>query len=370
MATLRIAGLAKAFGGNRVLSDVNLTVASGELIAILGASGSGKTTLLRLICGFERADSGTIEVDARVVSGPGLHVPPEQRQIGYVAQEGALFPHLSVADNIVFGLPRQLRRTHQRVGELLELVGLPASFAERPPQALSGGEQQRVALARALAPSPKLVLLDEPFSALDAALRVETREAVAAALTAAGATALLVTHDQAEALSMGHEVAVLRQGQLVQVADPVTLYRHPEDADLARFVGEAVLLPGVATDGHATCALGQLRLASNVREGQVDVLVRPEQIRLAPGYHAQGVRARVCSVTFYGHDASVSLLLSDRRPARRVVARVAGHASPQPGAEVTLSVEGDVIAFPAERSRAEEGPSVGVTDLLGTVSSL
>jgi iron(III) transport system ATP-binding protein len=360
MATLRIADLAKAFGDHRVLSDVNLTVASGALVAILGASGSGKTTLLRLICGFERPDAGTIEVDERIVSGPSLHVPPEQRQIGYVAQEGALFPHLSVADNIVFGLPRRLRRTHQGVGELLELVGLPASFAARPPQALSGGEQQRVALARALAPSPKLVLLDEPFSALDAALRVETREAVAAALAAAGATALLVTHDQAEALSMGHEVAVLRQGRLVQVADPVTLYRRPEDAELARFVGEAVLLPGVAVDGQAMCALGQLPLASRVGKGPIEVLVRPEQIRLAPGEHTPGVRARVCSVTFYGHDASVSLLLPDQRPAQRVVARVAGHASLQPGTEVTLWVEGDVVAFSAGGSRSGEHSPVGL----------
>jgi iron(III) transport system ATP-binding protein len=366
MATLRITGLAKSFGGNRVLSGVDLTVASGALVTILGASGSGKTTLLRLVCGFERADAGTIEVDDRLVFGPGLHVPPEQRQIGYVAQEGALFPHLSVADNIVFGLPRRLRRTHQRVGELLELVGLPASFAARPPQALSGGEQQRVALARALAPSPKLVLLDEPFSALDAALRAETREAVADALAAAGTTALLVTHDQAEALSMGHATAVLRAGRLVQVADPVTLYRHPEDADLARFVGEAVVLPGTAAHGQVVCALGKLPLASSTREGAVDVLVRPEQIRLASGVDESGVRARVCGVTFYGHDASVSLLLSDLGPVRRVVARVAGHASPQPGAEVTLSVEGEVIAFPAEGNSVGEGIS---RDPAGVVTS-
>jgi iron(III) transport system ATP-binding protein len=334
-----------------VLSGVDLTVASGALVTILGASGSGKTTLLRLICGFERADAGTIEVDERTVSGPGLHVPPEQRQIGYVAQEGALFPHLTVADNIGFGLPRRLRRTRQRVTELLELVGLPASFAGRPPQALSGGEQQRVAVARALAPCPQLVLLDEPFSALDAALRLETREAVAGALAAAGTTALLVTHDQAEALSMGHEVAVLRQGRLVQVADPVTLYRRPEDAELANFVGEAVLLPGIVADGRAICALGQLPVAAGACDGAVDVLVRPEQIRLLPGVDTPGVRARVCRITFYGHDASVDLLLTDPQPAARVVARVAGHASPVPGAEVTLSVEGEVIAFPAGPQR-------------------
>jgi iron(III) transport system ATP-binding protein len=194
MASLRIAGLAKSFGGHRVLSGVDLTVASGALVTILGASGSGKTTLLRLICGFERADAGTIEVDERTVSGPGLHVPPEQRRIGYVAQEGALFPHLTVADNIAFGLSRRLRRTHQRVAELLALVGLPASFAGRPPQALSGGEQQRVAVARALVGKPAILLADEPTGNLDS----KNGEAVMQLLRELhreGATICMVTHD-------------------------------------------------------------------------------------------------------------------------------------------------------------------------------
>ncbi|HTW27386.1 MAG TPA: ABC transporter ATP-binding protein [Acetobacteraceae bacterium] len=344
MADLRIDGLRKAFGGQVILRDVSLAVSSGELVAILGASGSGKTTLLRLICGFERADAGTIAIDGRIVSGPGVHLPAERRQVGYVAQEGALFPHLSVADNITFGLPRRLRRARHRVEELLALVGLPAGFADRPPQALSGGEQQRVALARALAPAPKLVLLDEPFSALDAALRIETREAVAAALSGSGATALLVTHDQGEALSMGHEVAVLRDGALVQVADPVTLYRRPGDPELARFVGEAVLLPGRAAAGRVTCVLGELPLAAPVAPGAVEVLVRPEQIRL--GHDAAGRRARVTDVTFYGHDASVRLLLLGAEP-QTLIARVAGHVSPPPGTEVAVSVEGEVVAFPA-----------------------
>ena len=218
MAYLQIEYLRKSFDTAPVLRGVSLAVRSGKILAILGASGSGKTTLLRLIAGFERADAGRIEIDGYAVADARTYLPPEQRRIGYVAQEGALFPHLSITDNIVFGLPRWQRRKRYRVAELLELVGLPASFADRPPQALSGGEQQRVALARALAPSPKLVLLDEPFSALDAALRAETRAAVATALAAAGATALLVTHDQAEALSLGHEVAVLQAGRIVQIA--------------------------------------------------------------------------------------------------------------------------------------------------------
>jgi iron(III) transport system ATP-binding protein len=351
MAHLQVRDLCKRFGDTQVLSGASFQVQPGELVAVLGASGSGKTTLLRLICGFERADAGSIEIDGRVVADARTHIPPEQRLVGYVAQEGALFPHLSVADNIVFGLPRWQRRKRYRVVELLELVGLPASFADRQPQALSGGEQQRVALARALAPSPKLILLDEPFSALDAALRLETRAAVAAALATAGATAMLVTHDQAEALSMGHEVAVLQHGRLVQVADPVTLYRRPATAELASFVGEAVLLPGVAADGCVICALGRFRLAAEMPAGPVEVLVRPEQILLSS--RAAGVPARVTGVTFYGHDASIRLDVRDRDEHRIVIARVAGYAAPQSGTEVSLAVAGEVTAFArGERSRA------------------
>ena len=350
MAEVRIEGLTKAFGGHLVLRGVDLAVPSGSLVAILGASGSGKTTLLRLLCGFERAEAGTIEIGGYLVSGRGVHLPPERRHIGYVAQEGALFPHLSVADNVVFGLPRGMRRARHRAGELLEMVGLPSSYATRQPHELSGGEQQRVALARALAPKPTLVLLDEPFSSLDAALRAETRQAVAAALLAAGATALLVTHDQAEALSMGQQVAVLRHGRIAQVASPETLYRRPADAELARFVGEAVLLPGVAADGSVSCSLGRLPLTAGRFEGDVDVLVRPEQIRLTFAHDATAIRARVCSVTYYGHDASVLLLLAGAERPVTLTARVSGHTAPRPGDEVGLSVEGEVVVYFRQKS--------------------
>jgi iron(III) transport system ATP-binding protein len=343
MADVRIAGLTKSFGGSSILRGVDLVVPSGALFAILGASGSGKTTLLRLLSGFERADSGVIEIDRRRVSGPGVHVPSQRRQVGYVAQEGSLFPHLSVAANVVFGLAWAQRSDRFRAEALLESVGLPPSYARRAPHELSGGEQQRVALARALAPDPKLVLLDEPFSALDAALRIETREAVAAILRAAGATALLVTHDQSEALSMGRQVAVLRDGVLAQVAAPETLYRQPADPALAQFVGEAVLLPGVAGEGKATCALGRLELALPAPDGPVEVMARPEQIRLERGPNDAAVSAKVLAVTYYGHDVSVILSLDG---AEQVTARVAGHAAPQQGAQVRLSVEGTVMAYP------------------------
>jgi iron(III) transport system ATP-binding protein len=345
MTELSISGLTKTLGSRSVLRRLGLTVESGGLTAILGASGSGKTTLLRCICGFERVDEGSIRIGSAIVAGGKTDCPPERRRVGYVAQEGALFPHLSVADNIAFGLPGRLRREGRRIDALLELVGLPRTYGARGPQQLSGGEQQRVALARALAPDPALVLLDEPFSSLDAALRAGTREAVTAALAEAGATALLVTHDQAEALSTGKQVAVLRDGRVVQVATPEVLYRRPIDAELARFVGEAVLLPGAARAGRVSCALGDLRLAGQAPEGPVEAMIRPEQIRLSSIGEATETRAHVIGVTFYGRDAEVRLSLSSAEPPLTLSARVPGNDCPRPGDRVAVQVAGDVVAY-------------------------
>ena len=344
MARLEISHLAKSFSGAAVLHDVGFVVESGSLMAILGASGGGKTTLLRLIAGFERPDGGEIRLQGTLLAGNGKFMPPEARKIGYVAQEGALFPHLSVADNITFGLKRAERRARHRVAELLEMVDLPASYADRAPQALSGGEQQRVALARALAPSPQLVLLDEPFSALDAGLRAETRAAVAHALRAAGATAILVTHDQAEALSMGGMVGVLQDGLLAQLSPPEILYRAPVSPALAGFIGEAVFAEGIAENGQVHCAFGLLPLAGDVDNGPVEVMLRPEQIKIGTQRGASAVAARVLGVTFYGHDALVRLALAGA-PCIDVTARIFSHAAPLTGAEVWLRVEGEVVAF-------------------------
>jgi iron(III) transport system ATP-binding protein len=232
MAELQFLGVKKSYGSRPVLDGVDLTVGDGTLTAILGASGSGKTTLLRLLIGFVMLDEGTITVDGRVVAeGRVSHLPPDKRAIGYVAQEGALFPHLTVAENVAFGLGRSERKRGARIDEALDLVGLDRGYAPRQPQELSGGEQRRVALARALAPRPQVVLLDEPFSGLDASLRVETRTAVLDALAAAHATGVLVTHDQGEALSTGREVAVLRGGRLAQhrrsstACRPISIWR-------------------------------------------------------------------------------------------------------------------------------------------------
>ncbi|HTQ70039.1 MAG TPA: ABC transporter ATP-binding protein [Acidocella sp.] len=347
MANLQISRLVKFFGKSTVLRDVSFNVASGDLVAILGASGSGKTTLLRLIAGFEQPDGGEIRLDGEVMASNAVFKRPEQRGIGYVAQEGALFPHLSVADNITFGLNRAQRKARYRVAELLALAGLPAHYADRAPQQLSGGEQQRVALARALAPHPKLLLLDEPFSALDAGLRAETREAVASAVKASGATAILVTHDQEEALSMGRLVGVLQHGQLAQMSTPEVLYHHPASPDVADFVGDAVFTPGIAGNGKVHCALGVLRLAPSDVAGPVRVMIRPEQIRISEAPTAGGVPAAIKNMAFYGHDALVTLSIKGSLPVDDVTARVFSHAIPKHGGDVWLDVEGEVVAYPA-----------------------
>jgi len=347
MTALTLSGVTKAFGSTEVLRGVDLHVPARTLTAVLGPSGCGKTTLLRLVAGFDDPDSGTIALGGATVAGAGRPRPPQHRRVGYVPQEGALFPHLSVAANVGFGLARK-QRSAGRVGELLELVGLPPGLAGRHPHELSGGQQQRVALARALAPRPSIVLLDEPFSSLDAGLRESTRRAVADALVAAEATAVLVTHDQAEALSLADQVAVMRHGRLVQLAAPETVYRSPSDAGVAGFVGEAVLLPASVSDGYATCELGSLAVRGTV-SGPARILLRPEQLVLSG--NGAGVEARVCDVSYFGHDASVRLELVPG--GTEVLARVAGHDRPRPGSLVRLTVAGEALAYPGDAAPAE-----------------
>jgi iron(III) transport system ATP-binding protein len=342
---LEVSALAKAFSGEPVLRGLDLVVPAGSLTAVLGPSGCGKTTLLRLIAGFERADAGRIAVSGAAVAGDRLHVAPERRRVGYVAQEGALFPHLSAADNVAFGLARRHRRG-SRVPELLEMVGL-AGLGDRMPHELSGGQQQRVALARALAPEPALVLLDEPFSALDPALREQVRTDVCAALRSAGATAVLVTHDQTEALSVADRVGVLLGGRIVQLADPAVLYRSPATPQIAAFVGDAVLLPGRWQDGRVLCALGAVLARPTSADGtEVTALFRPEQLRLcAP--EAAAICGQVTSVQFYGHDATVQLEVAHGDAPAAVMARLPGHLAPAPGSHVGLAVHHAAAVFPA-----------------------
>jgi iron(III) transport system ATP-binding protein len=338
---LVISGLRKSFGTHEVLAGIDLDVPAGSLTAILGPSGSGKTTLLRVIAGFDSADHGTVTVDGLVVEGSGRPLPSDRRHIAYVPQEGALFPHLSVAANVGFAVPRAERAS--RVRELLELVGM-RDFGRRYPHELSGGEQQRVALARALAVRPSVVLLDEPFSALDAGLRSVVRQDVARILGEAGATALLVTHDQDEALSVATHVAVIRDGRIAQYGTPLDIYHRPADADVARFVGAANLLDGVARGGRAVTRLGAHSFGSaSFAEGSaIVVLVRPEQLELLePGHHdfekagAEWVVGVVASIDFHGHDTVLDILLSadDPTPIR---ARIPGAPTVAPGAQVKI----------------------------------
>jgi iron(III) transport system ATP-binding protein len=366
MAELRCVGVRKSYAERYVLSGLDLVVPEGTLTAILGASGSGKTTLLRVIMGFLRLDEGTIEIGGtRVAEASGTHLAPEKRTVGYVAQEGALYPHLNVAENVSFGLPRAERKGRgreglRRVDEVLDLVGLGSGYARRRVHELSGGEQRRVALARALAPRPRLVLLDEPFSGLDAALRADTRQAVHRALTEEKTTAVLVTHDQAEALSMGREVAVLRDGCLVQTAAPADLYRVPRDVEVARFVGEAVVLPGEIRSGHVNCALGDLPFTDNAAgraQGAVQVVVRPEQIRMcrrsaaidASERSGWALHATVVGHSYYGSEVLVRLSLEGCEGVV-VSAKAFGHDAPKDGETVALQVSGPVLVYAAPGS--------------------
>jgi iron(III) transport system ATP-binding protein len=354
MTKLAVSGINKAYGGRPVLHGVDLEVPENSLTAILGPSGSGKTTLLRVIAGFEQADSGTVRLGGVVVDGPGAHVPPESRRIGYVPQEGSLFPHLSVAANIGFGLPRRERR--QAVADLLDAVGM-AGLGHRYPHQLSGGQQQRVALARALAVKPGIVLLDEPFGSLDANLRAAIRADVRALLGAAGATAILVTHDQDEALSTADQVAVLRDGTIAQYAAPDDLYTRPADPEVARFIGEANLIDGVMADGCVDTVLGPLPVRSDGLYGldraPVTVLVRPEQIELSERNGAPGLDGRIVSLGYHGHDAVVHVEPEQRLTTGQpgtIIVRTLGSCGLPAGSAVTLRARGPVPAWPRRES--------------------
>jgi iron(III) transport system ATP-binding protein len=284
MSLLRLEHLTKRFDGvGAAVDDLSLSVEPGEILALLGPSGCGKTTTLRLIAGFETPDAGAIELRGQRVAGNGVAVPPEARGVGVVFQDYALFPHLSVGDNVAFGLARHERGARVRRGrEVLELVGL-GGLERRFPHELSGGQQQRVALARALAPAPALILLDEPFSNLDADLRAAMREEIGKILRASSTTAVFVTHDQEEAFALADRVGVLNAGRLEQVAPPYELYHQPGTRFVAEFVGAADFLRSMVTEDGIVSELGTLARPSGFSPGQaVDIMIRPDDIDFIP----------------------------------------------------------------------------------------
>jgi iron(III) transport system ATP-binding protein len=369
MNALEVTDVWKSYGATPVLRGVSLSVADYSLTAILGASGAGKSTLLRVVAGFEAADAGAVSLGGSLTDDGRRRVPPERRRIGYVPQDGALFPHLTVRANAAFALPRR-ERGGAFVNEMLDLVGL-ADFGRRYPHELSGGQQQRVAIARALASRPKLVLLDEPFAALDASLRSSVRADVLGALRATDTAGVLVTHDQDEALSCADSVAVLHDGVILQVGAPRSVYSTPADPWTAAFLGTANLLPGVSETTTAggvrvRTALGWHVLRDPAQAAgatRLSVLIRPEQITLSyiePGSviprqeSEDAVTGKVTDIRYHGHDVLVTVDVAGSGP---VQARVPGSEPPSSGDEVALVVGDPVIAWPAAE-RAETDASV------------
>ena len=308
---LDIRGLAKSFNGHTVLDHIDLDVQEGSTTAVVGSSGCGKTTLLRLVAGFETPDAGTVTIGDRKVASRDRSIASHRRSVGYVAQDGALFPHLTVGQNVAYGLPgaARSREVRKRVAELLETVSLDASFASRKPHQLSGGQQQRVALARALARKPVLMLLDEPFSALDTGLRASTRKAVARLLADSGVTTLLVTHDQEEALSIADQIAVMRDGRFTQVGAPQDVYRRPNDRFTAEFLGDCISLPCTVDSGFADCALGRVPVQTSLGDGPATLALRPEQLVatvVSDSATHNGI-GTVVGMEFLGHDVLLTI---------------------------------------------------------------
>jgi len=281
--------------GAPAVDDLSLAVARGQILGLLGPSGCGKTTTLRLIAGFETPDAGRITIAGRTIADAraGVHVEPEARGVGIVFQDYALFPHLTVGENVAFGLPRSGRSARgERVGQILDLVGL-AELVDRYPHELSGGQQQRVAVARALAPAPAVILLDEPFSNLDADLRAQMRDEVEKILRSTGTTAVFVTHDQEEAFTIADRVGVLTHGRLEQFGPPEAIYHHPATPFVAEFVGAADFLPGIVTSQGIVTEIGIFGNAEAREPGEkVRVMIRPDDVTFVPDPQGEAVILR------------------------------------------------------------------------------
>ncbi len=356
-AVLELDGVGKRYGSTTVVSDLSLSVRDGELLTLVGPSGCGKTTTLRLIAGLERPDRGEMRIDGETVADPGWMVPPEQRDVGIVFQEFALFPHMTAAENVAFGLTDASGEERgRRVDELLELVGL-SEFRDSYPEELSGGQQQRVALARALAPEPAMLLLDEPFSNLDVDLRERMRQEVRAILKEAGVTAVSVTHDQEEALAISDRIAVMRDGRIEQVGRPERVFQHPESRFVAGFLGHASFLTGSVVGDRVETGVGPVDLeriyglTPEYEWSTVDVLVRPDDVAARPADEDEA-DGRVVGRQYLGPTVMYRVELDDGG----VVECMHNHARQvEPGTPVAVELAADheLAWFP--RSGAETG---------------
>lgn len=341
---LELTHISKAFGAARVLNDVSLTIPPASRTAIVGPSGSGKTTLLRLIAGFEAPDSGKITMQGAPLFADGQFVPAHQRKIGFVPQEGALFPHLRVGENIAWGLSGSRQEKRERVAELMAMVSLDAKLAQRWPHEISGGQQQRVALARALAQQPAVMLLDEPFSALDTGLRASTRKATADLLTQAGVASILVTHDQKEALSFASQIAVIRHGRFTQVGSPFEVYSQPVDEETALFLGDALILPAEVAQGNARCLLGEVAVDNATVSGSQRIMLRPEQVRVVACEKERAYpQAQIVDIDFAGYLSSLTLLFS--QSGESLVLPSVTEAGWMPGMNVDIQIMGRARVF-------------------------
>jgi len=330
--------VSKRFGDVMALRDADLTVADGSLLALLGPSGCGKTTMLRLIAGFETPDAGEVRLRDRLIASPSKSVAPEKRRISMVFQDFALFPHLSVGANVAFGLPKGAKKA-SRIAELLSLVRLDG-YESRMPHELSGGQQQRVALARALAPEPDLLLMDEPFSNLDPAVRADVRREVRQLIRDVGITAIIVTHDQEEALSLAGGVALMMDGQVLQTGTPGEIYSRPASRAVGEFLGAANFLEGEVQDGVVVTPLGRIAVHAAFR-GPADAMVRAEDLALT---EAGGAPAEVLDIDYYGHDQMVTARLDSGD-----VVRIRTLTAPvTPGQRIGVLVKGECFVFPRQ----------------------